>query len=61
MSRPIFIYPKVTGLDRPEDRSFVNSTCRRDALVQEVGYIPLKASQYELVRSRFTSRKTGSV
>jgi len=30
-------------------------------LVEEVGYIPLKPSEYDHVRTRFTSRKTGSM
>ena len=30
-------------------------------LVREVGYIPLTDREYELVRSRFTARKTGSM
>jgi phosphate transport system substrate-binding protein len=62
LSRPIFIYPKVVALDRPEVKSFIDFYLSQgNALVQEVGYIPLKASEYELVRTRFTSRKTGSM
>ena len=62
LSRPIFIYPKVKALDRPEVKSFIDFYLSQgNALVQEVGYIPLKASEYELVRTRFTSGKTGSM
>ena len=62
LSRPIFIYPKVKALDRPEVKSFVDFYLSQgNALVEEVGYIPLKTSEYELVRARFTSRKTGSM
>jgi len=62
LSRPIFIYPKVKALDRPEVTSFVEFYLSQgNALVQEVGYIPLKASEYEHVRTRFASHKTGSM
>ena len=62
LSRPIFIYPKVKALDRPEVKSFVDFYLSQgNALVQEVGYIPLKASEYELVRGRFANRKAGSM
>jgi phosphate transport system substrate-binding protein len=62
LSRPIFIYPKVKALDRPEVKSFVDFYLSQgNALVQEVGYIPLKASEYELVRRRFANLKTGSM
>jgi phosphate transport system substrate-binding protein len=62
LSRPIFIYAKVKALDRPEVKSFIDFYLSQgNALVQEVGYIPLKASEYELARTRFTSRKTGSM
>jgi len=62
LSRPIFIYAKVKALDRPEVKSFIDFYLSQgNALVEEVGYIPLKAGEYDLVRTRFTSRKTGSM
>ena len=62
LSRPIFIYAKVKALDRPEVKSFIDFYLSQgNALAEEVGYIPLKPSEYELVRTRFTSRKTGSM
>jgi phosphate transport system substrate-binding protein len=62
LSRPIFIYPKVKSLDRPEVRSFVEFYLNKGApLIREVGYIPLSDREYELVRSRFTGRKSGSM
>jgi phosphate transport system substrate-binding protein len=52
----------VKALDRPEVRSFVEFYLTKGVpLVREVGYIPLTDSEYELVRNRFTSRKTGSM
>jgi phosphate transport system substrate-binding protein len=62
LSRPVFIYPKLTALDRPEVKSFVDFYLSKGAsLIREVGYIPLTDHEYELVRSRLASRKTGSM
>ncbi|MGB2716035.1 MAG: PstS family phosphate ABC transporter substrate-binding protein [Vicinamibacterales bacterium] len=62
LSRPVFIYPKLKALDRPEVKSFVDFYLSKGmALIREVGYIPLTDHEYELVRSRLTARKTGSM
>ena len=62
LSRPIFIYPKIKALDRPEVASFVEYYLKEGVpLVREVGYIPLTDSEYEMVRNRFTTRKAGSM
>jgi phosphate transport system substrate-binding protein len=62
LSRPIFIYPKVGALARPEVKSFVDYYLREGPdLVREVGYIPLSDTEYELVRTRLSGRKTGSM
>jgi phosphate transport system substrate-binding protein len=62
LSRPVFIYLKVQALDRAEVRGFVEfSLTQGGALVRDVGYIPLTDREYDLVRKRFTSRKTGSM
>jgi phosphate transport system substrate-binding protein len=62
LSRPIFIYPKAKSVDRPEVRSFVDFYLSKGVpLVREVGYIPMTEREYELARSRFTARKTGSM
>jgi phosphate transport system substrate-binding protein len=62
LSRPIFIYPKMKSLDRPEVKSFVDFYLTKGVpLVKEVGYIPLADPEYELVRTRFAARKTGSM
>ena len=59
---PVFIYPKVKALDRPEVKAFVDFYLDKGpALVREVGYIPLHAKEQELVRARFASRKTGTM
>ena len=62
LSRPVFIYPKVASLDRPEVRSFVEFYLSKGLpLIREVGYIPLTDREYELVRNRVGARKAGSM
>jgi phosphate transport system substrate-binding protein len=62
LSRPIFIYPKVRALERPEVLDFVVFYLSKGApLVREVGYIPLTERELELARGRFSSRKTGTM
>jgi phosphate transport system substrate-binding protein len=62
LSRPVFIYPKVKSLDRPEVKSFVDFYLKEGIpLVRDVGYIPLTEKEYEMVRSRYSARKTGTM
>jgi phosphate transport system substrate-binding protein len=62
LSRPVFIYPKLKSLDRPEVKSFVDFfLSNAPTLVRDVGYIPLSDREYELVRNRYASGKTGSM
>jgi phosphate transport system substrate-binding protein len=62
LSRPIFIYVKTKALARPEVKNFVDFYLDKGAaLVREVGYVPLTAKEQELVRSRFTARKAGTM
>jgi phosphate transport system substrate-binding protein len=62
LSRPIFVYPKVKALERPEVKSFVDFYLTKGIpLVSEVGYIPLTDREYEMTRSRLTSKKVGSM
>lgn len=62
LSRPIFIYPKVKALERAEVREFVDFYLTKGVpLVREVGYIPLADGEYDLVRTRSSARKTGSM
>jgi phosphate transport system substrate-binding protein len=62
LSRPIFIYAKVKALDRPEVLKFVEFYLSQGApLVREVGYIPMTEREQELVRSRFSTRRTGTM
>jgi phosphate transport system substrate-binding protein len=62
LSRPIFIYPKVKSLSRPEVKQFLDFYLGPGvSLVREVGYIPLSDREYELVRQRFSAGRTGSM
>ena len=62
LSRPVFIYPKVSALERPEVRSFMEFYLSKGLpLIREVGYIPLTDREYELVRTRVNTRKAGSM
>jgi len=62
LSRPVFFYPKVSALDRPEVRDFVAFFLQQGAaLVREVGYVPLADADYDLVRARVSGRVTGTM
>jgi len=62
LSRPVFIYVGKAATAKPEVAAFVDFyLARGPALVEEVGYIPLPDSAYELVRARFVGRTVGSV
>ncbi len=64
LSRPIFIYVRTEAADRLEVEAFVRFYLdpeNAEALVTEVGYIPLPARVYELDRQRFQKRVTGSI
>ena len=62
LSRPVFIYPKVSALARPEVVALVQFYLRDGVpLVRQVGYIPLTDAEYDLVRRRFDARTTGSM
>ncbi len=62
LSRPIFIYPKVSALTRPEVESFVSYFIGDGTpLVREVGYIPLTDAEYDMVRTRYAARMTGTM
>ncbi len=62
LSRPVFIYVKVKAAQRPEVETFVQFYLEHaKTLVEQVGYIPLPDTVYELARKRFAARHTGSV
>jgi phosphate transport system substrate-binding protein len=62
LSRPVFIYVGRAAADKPDVAAFVDFYLQRaPQLIDEVGYIPLPDSAYELVRARFDARTVGSV
>ena len=62
LSRPVFIYVKLKALDRPEVQNFVQFYLDKgQALVREVGYVPMNSRELEMVRGRFAARKTGTM
>jgi len=53
LSRPIFIYLSGTGATKPQVRAFVDFYLESaPALVSEVGYIPLKDSEYAEAKAK---------
>lgn len=62
LSRPVFLYVGRAAADRPDVAAFVDFYLQRaPQLIDEVGYIPLPDSAYELVRARFEARTVGSL
>jgi phosphate transport system substrate-binding protein len=62
LSRPLFIYVSTAAAARAEVQAFIGFYLSQGrALVQEVGYIPLPETAYQLVVKRFAQRTTGSV
>jgi phosphate transport system substrate-binding protein len=62
LSRPIFIYPRLASLDRPEVTALVEFYLGEGVpLVRDVGYVPLTDDEYDLVRERFAARRTGTM
>lgn len=63
MSRPIFIYVNAAhAAERPEVKGFVEYyLAEAQALIREVGYIPLPDRAYELALARLASGDTGTV
>jgi phosphate transport system substrate-binding protein len=61
LSRPIFIYVSKKAMKKPEVKSFVEFYVKDSAaLVKEVGYVPLPASNYQQVLQRFQAGTTGT-
>jgi phosphate transport system substrate-binding protein len=62
LSRPVFIYPKVAALSRPEVADFVTYYIGEGVpLVRDVGYIPLTEAEYGMVRKRYEGRTAGTM
>lgn len=62
LTRPLFIYVSEKAAQRPEIKNFVKFYMQNaPKLVQEVGDIPLSASEYRTAQSHFNSRRFGTV
>ncbi|MEM1355445.1 MAG: PstS family phosphate ABC transporter substrate-binding protein [Planctomycetota bacterium] len=60
-SRPLFIYVKVTSLDRPEVAEFVDFyLADAPEFAEEVGYVALPDMIYDRAKANIQSRRTGS-
>ena len=61
LSRPIFIYAKLSALDDPVIDQFVHFYLdQAEKLASEVGYIPMPKTVYEAAHTRVRNRVTGS-
>jgi phosphate transport system substrate-binding protein len=62
LSRPLFIYVSARAAARPEVKQIAEFFLGKgEALVREVGYVPLGADGYTLASKHFTDGVTGSV
>lgn len=61
LSRPLFIYVSRKAAERPEVSAFVRFYIENaEALVKQVGYVPLPQKVYQLALERFEKQITGS-
>ena len=62
LSRSLFIYVNAKSIDRPEVSEFVNFYLKQDeAIVREVGGIPMSHLAYQLVRQRVAKKTPGTL
>lgn len=62
LSRPLFVYVSKSAVARPEVKALTSFYLDSAAtLVNEVGYVPLKASTYAMVKERFEKGIVGSI
>lgn len=60
-SRPLFIYVNAKSADKPAVAAFVEFYLKHAAdLAEEVGYVRLPETIYELARTNFRTRKAGT-
>ena len=61
LSRPIYIYVNAASADKPEVAEFVEYyLTNAEALVPEVGSVPLTPEEYEDGMARFSNKETGT-
>jgi phosphate transport system substrate-binding protein len=62
LSRPLFLYVSAKSAERPAVQRLVEFIFSEGpALIEEVGYLPLPDSVYEMARKRFQEKKAGTV
>jgi len=61
LSRPLFYYVTKASLSRPEVAGLLDFIFAHPAIVEEVGYVPLSARLYHLVRERLKARTVGPI
>ena len=62
LSRPIFIYVGLKAAENPAIATFVDYyLAESEALSAAVGYIPLPKTAYDLIKTRFAKRTTGTL
>lgn len=62
LSRPLFIYVSEKAVVRPEVKEFVEfHLANSEALVKEVGYVPLPAQAYQTALEHFNASRFGTV
>jgi len=62
LSRPLLVYVNTESAARPEVNKFVEFYLdNAEMLVKDAKYVPLSKSEYDLVKQRYTNKKTGSV
>jgi phosphate transport system substrate-binding protein len=60
LSRPLFIYVGRKAAERAEVQGFVARYFDSPAIIREVGYVELTPAIYDLAKSHFAARKTGT-
>ncbi|HEX2035028.1 MAG TPA: PstS family phosphate ABC transporter substrate-binding protein [Chloroflexota bacterium] len=63
LSRPIFVYPKLEALNRPEVLGFMQFYLdpRNSQLINDTGYVAFPEDAYRQIWDRVQNKRTGSV
>jgi len=61
LSRPIFVYLRLDGLERPDLTGFINHMLDKPELIESVGYVALPATMRSKIKERLAKRTTGSI
>jgi len=63
LSRPIFVYPRLESMSRPEVMGFMQFYLdpANSKLIKDTGYIPFPENAYRQIWDRVRNKQTGSV